>query len=33
MDQGTQIGIIMLVVSLVVIGIGYYYMTKNIPKK
>jgi hypothetical protein len=33
MDQGTQIGIIMLVVSLVVIGFGYYYMTKNIPKK
>ncbi len=33
MDKGTQIGIIMLIISLVVIGVGYYYMTKNIPKK
>jgi uncharacterized protein YpmB len=33
MDKGTQIGIIMLIISLVVIGAGYYYMTKNIPKK
>jgi hypothetical protein len=33
MDKGTQIGIVMLIVSVIVIGVGYYYMTKNIPKK
>ena len=33
MDKGTQIGIIMLIVSLIVIGVGYYYLTKKIPKK
>ncbi len=33
MDKGIEIGFILLIVSLIVIGGGYYYMTKNIPKK
>jgi hypothetical protein len=30
MDEGIKLGIIFLVVSIVVIGIGYYYFTKKI---
>lgn len=33
MDEGIELGIIFLVVSIVVIGFGYYYFTKKIPKE
>ncbi len=33
MDEGIKIGAIFLVVAVVVIGIGYYYFTKKIPKE
>ncbi len=33
MDQGIEIGSILLIVSIIVIGGGYYYITKNIPKE
>ena len=33
MDEGIELGIIFLVVAVVVIGIGYYYFTKKLPKE
>jgi ABC-type multidrug transport system permease subunit len=33
MDKGIEIGAIFLVVAIVVIGVGYYYFTKKIPKE
>jgi|GEM_PF-2192488 hypothetical protein len=33
MDKGIEIGAILLIVSLIVIGGGYYNMTKKLPKK
>ncbi len=33
MDEGIKIGAVFLVVAVVVIGIGYYYFTKKIPKE
>ena len=32
MDEGIKIALILLIVAISVIGVGYYYMTKNIPK-
>ncbi len=32
MDEGIKIGAILLIVAIFVIGVGYHYMTKNIPK-
>ena len=33
MDEGIKLGIMLLVVSIVVIGFGYYYFTKKLPKE
>ena len=33
MDEGIIIGAVFLVVSFVIIGIGYYLFTKKIPKE
>jgi len=32
MDEGIKAGIILLVFAIIVIGGGYYLVTKNIPK-
>jgi len=33
MDEGIKLGIIFLVVALTIIGAGYYYFTKKLPKE
>ena len=33
MDEGIELGIIFLVVAVVIIGAGYYYFTKKLPKE
>ncbi len=33
MDEGIKIGIILLLASIIVVGVGYYYMTKKLPKE
>ena len=33
MDEGIELGIIFLIVSVALIGGGYYYVTKKLPKE
>jgi len=33
MDEGIELGIIFLLVAVTVIGAGYYYFTKKLPKE
>lgn len=33
MDEGIKLGVILLVVSILIIGIGYYYLTQKFPKE
>jgi hypothetical protein len=33
MDEGIKLGMIFLVVAIGVIGAGYYYFTKKLPKE
>jgi Tfp pilus assembly protein PilW len=33
MDEGIELGIAFLVGSIIIIGIGYYYFTKKLPKE
>ncbi len=32
MDEGIELGIIFLIGALIIIGGGYYYVTKKLPK-
>jgi len=33
MDEGIKLGIVFLIVAVSIVGIGYYYFTKKLPKE
>ena len=33
MDEGIELGIVFLLVAVTIIGFGYYYFTKKMPKE